>query len=245
MGSSLTQAELNFANRKFVVGKVVDDTPVAIRIRHTGAVGRSVTSVTVTAITGIILIETDGTTPLTTTITWAASATIGAVADLINAATNWECKVLDALRADASDNNLVDGAISATNTDGVSYYDCLQDTSVLQAITYRCAYNRGVALTKPNLGHRVHLQQFMHDIVHNGAEVNGVRVYEWDAEHKTETQIWRAVSPASGVATTENFASGEGMITSGVNNDLIVRLQDSTSLTDDDANYMEVSYIRE
>jgi len=242
MGSSLTQAELNFANRKFVVGNVVDDTPVAMRLRYTGSDG--VTSVTVTAITGIILIEADAAVT-TTTITWAASATIGAVADLINAATNWECKVLDALRADASDNNLVDGAISATNTDGVSYYDCLQDTSVLQAITYRCAYNRGVALTKPNLGHRVHLQQFMHDIVHNGAEVNGVRVYEWDAEHKTETQIWRAVSPASGVATTENFASGEGMITSGVNNDLIVRLQDSTSLTDDDANYMEVSYIRE
>jgi len=168
MGQSLNQSELNFYNRKFAVGSVSDDTSVALRIRQTG--GAVVTSVTTTTGTGIILIDADG----TTTVVFGTDTTIGAVADRINATANWECKVLDALRADASASVLVDGAITAGFVDGVSYYDALVDTDAADKFTYRCTWDRGVGTSKPKAGHRVHLQEFEYYVELNAATVNGV-----------------------------------------------------------------------
>ncbi len=239
MGQSLNQAELNFYNRQFKVGSVVDDTPVALRIRHTGSA--AITSVTVVTGTDLVLIDADG----TTTSTFGTDTTLGAVRDTVNAAANWQCEVLDALRADASVSILVNGAITAAFVDGVSYYDALIDTSATDTITFRCAWDRGVGVVKPSAGHRVHVQEVHYDIVHNGTEANAFQIHEWDSVSKTENQILRRVSGTSGADTTVNWASGRGMISAGTGNDLIVRLLDTTSITDDAGNFMNVMYIRE
>ena len=223
------------------VGRVVDDTPVAIRISHPGT--EAVTSVTVNTAASIVLIDADGTT--TIDITAAAYNTIGEVADYINSLDNWACKVLDALRSDAVDGSqLVDGAISSSVVNGETVWDVLQDTSVLKAMTYRCTYDRNVDLNRPKGAHRVKLQEFTYNLNVNAASANGVRVYEWDANNKTETQVWQATS-VDATDTTHNFASGKGTITAGVGNDLIVRVQDDTSVTDADANFLQCVYIKE
>ena len=221
------------------VGRVVDDTPVAIRISHPGT--EAVTSVTVDTATDIVLIDADG----TSTLAFATYTTIALLADAINALDNWECKVLDALRTDATDGSeLVDGVISSSVLNGETIWDALQDTSVLQSMSYRCTIDRNVALNRPKGAHRVKLQEISYNCDVNGALANGVQVWEWDAANKTETQIWQATS-VDAVDTSITFASGEGMITAGVGNDLIVRITDSTSLTDNDANFLQCPYIKE
>lgn len=228
-------------NSEDKVGRVVDDTPVALRISHPGT--EAVTSVTVNTAASIVLIDADGTT--TIDITAAAYNTVGEVCDYINSLDNWSCKVLDALRADAvNGSQLADGAITATVVNGETVWDAKVDTSVALAMTYRCTYDRNVALNRPKGAHRVKLAAIDYNCNINAASANGVRVYEWDATNKTETQVWQATS-VDATDTSHTFASGQGKITAGVGNDLIVRVIDGTSLTDATANFLQCVYTRE
>ena len=111
------------------VGTVVntlDDGAVALRLRKVGS--ETATSVTVTTATNIVLV---GSTT-TDTFTFATYATVGALADAINASGRWEAVVLDALRSDATTaSNFVTGAITAGNDiNGVVVWDVKADTSV-------------------------------------------------------------------------------------------------------------------
>lgn len=235
---SLDSALTRKALAQNTVIRHADDEPVAIRIRQVG--GAAVTSVTVTTATNIVLIDADG----TTTSTFATDDTIGKVADTINASANWECKVLDALRSDASASKLVDGAISASVTDGVTYYDVKTDTSALDAYTIRCTYDRGVNLNRPKGAHRVKLLEAMYNLDINAASANGFRIYEWDDTAKSETQIY-GIASVDATETTVNFGSGEATIDSGFGNDLIVRVIDATSITDSGNNFMQCIYTKE
>ena len=218
---------------------VVDDTPVAIRISHPGT--EAVTSVTVTTATNIVLIDADG----TDTLLYSTYTTIGLLADKINSLTNWSCKVLDALRTDATDGSeFVTGAITLAVINGETVWDMLSDTSVLKSMTYRCTNDRNVDINRPKGGHRVRLQEVVYNLDVNGALANGFQIWKWDASAKTETQIYRKAS-VDAAETTVNFASGEGSISGGVGNDIVVRVTDSTSLTDATANFLECVYIRE
>ena len=222
---------------------VVDDTPVAIRISHPGS--QAVTSVTVTTAADIVLIETDGTTATTDTLAFATYTTIGLLADAINALDNWSCKVLDALRTDATDGSeLDDGAITSAVINGETVWDMLSDTSILKSMTYRCTNDRNVDINRPKGGHRVRLQEVVYNLDVNGALANGFQIWQYDSVSKTETQIYRKASLVA-TETTVNFASGEGSISGGVGNDIVVRVTDSTSLTDATANFLECVYIRE
>lgn len=233
---SLDSALQRKALAQQTAGRVIDDAPVAIRIRQTG--GKAVTSVTVTTATNIVLIDADG----TTTSTFASDATIGAVADTINAAANWECKILDGLRADASASTLNDGAIAASVTDGVTYYDATTDTSTLLAATYRCTYDRSVGEGNLKGTHRIKLLEAIYNENVNAAMANGFRIYECDGTN--ETQIY-GIASVDATETTVNFGSGEATIDSAFGSDLVVRVIDDTSLTDDSANFLQCVFTKE
>lgn len=235
---SLDAALTRNANKENVVARVVDDTPVAIRIIHTDS-DCTVTSVTVTTGTDIELIDGDG----TSTLAFATYDTVGEVADAINALDNWECKVLDALRADATDGSeLVDGAISSATKNGETVWDVCVDTSTAKAITYRCTFDRGVNRNLPKHSHMVDLREFTYNLNIDAADANGVRVYKWDASAKSESQVWQATS-VDATDTTHNWASGEGMISAGWGNDLIVRIIADGTVTDaSGVNFLECVY---
>jgi len=239
--ASLNSLQARAIAAKGVVGRVVDDTPVAIRIKQVGS--KAVTSVTVITGTNIILIDADG----TTTSTFATDLTVGAVRDRINAATNWEAKVLDALRADASTSKFVNGAITISS-DG--YYDVKFDTSAIKAYTYRLAYDRDVGADKGKLtdSHRVHLKEIKYYADVSAAEAKAVRVYKCKSDGKgtTETLIWTATT----VDTTEQTplsltAAEDARITAEEGYDLVVRVMDTTSLTDHASGYLQVIGILE
>jgi len=235
---SLDSVLINKGLAQNVVARKADDASVALRIRQVG--GAAVTSITVTISTDIVLIDADG----TTTSTFATDDTLGKVADTINATANWECKILDGLRADASDDTLLDGVISASVTNGVTYYDAVADTDGVDYATYRCTYDRAVGEEKPKGAHRVRLLEVMYNQDINAASANGFRIYEWDAAAKSETLVY-GIASVDATETTVNFGSGEATVDAGWGNDLIVRVIDATSITDSTNNYLQCIYTRE
>jgi len=228
--------------KQHVSATVVDDTPVAMRLKYIGS--GTVTSVVVTTATDVVLVTSDGETE---TFAFATYTSVGALVDAINASNYWKVKLLDALRTDKIADCLVDGAITISST-GV--YDVLVDTSTCldsdaaHVMTYRVTYDRGFGKSALLNGHRVRLQEFVYNVNVNAASANGVRVYEWDSKKKTETQIFRRAS-VDATETEINFADGRGMIDAEFGNDLIIRIADATSITDAAANFLQVSYIKD
>lgn len=219
------------------VGTVVvsrDDTPVAIRLRTTAAAG-AVTSVIVTAATNIVMITAGGGTD---TYAFATYTTIGALADAINSDGIFEAVVLDALRSDltASSTLLGQTITSGTDANGVVVWDVNPDTSVLKAMTTTLSLHRNFDF--PQRGHVVKLQEIVYNVDVNGASANAVRIYQ--RIKGVEVQL-NGIASVDATKTTINWASGVGFITGADNADLIVRVQDATSLTDATANFVQVT----
>ena len=240
---SLDSILVKQGNAQNIAGTIVDDSPVAIRLKYVGT--GTVTSVTVTTATNVIMVTSDGGTD---TYTFSTYTNMGLLADKINGDGIFECIVLDALRTDETTNSdFITGAKTITS-DG--YYDMTIDTDTAQntgndyIYTYRCSYDRNPGGQKPKGSHRVRLSEVLYNVDVNGVEAKGFQIYEWDAEAKTETVVYQKVS-VDATATTVNFASGNQTLDSGVGNDLIVRVKDSTSITDAAGNYLICSYIRE
>ena len=232
---SLNSIKLRSELRNGMTETVVNDTPIAIRLRYTST--GSVTSVTVTTATDLVLVTSDGGTE---TFTFATFTTMGALAEAVNNSRFWDAKLLDALRSDVTTGSeLNDGAITVSG----DYFDVTTDTSTELAITYRCTFDRSVGQGRPKGAHRVHLKGFTYLANVNAASANGVRVYEYDPVVQTEVQVYQTDS-VDNSSTNISFASGEGEISSGWGNDLIVRIQDGTSLSDTSLR-LEVSYDRE
>ena len=226
-------------NAKGTVLQKNDDEPIAIRLRYIGS--GTVTSVTVVTATSVEIITSNGGTD---TYLFATYTTIGALADAINADGVFEAKVLDALRSDASDNFLLAAAPITAGTDdnGVVVYDVVFDTSASKALTVCLSLDRNINTGKVTEGHRVHIQEVSYYANVNAAAADSVRIYQ--RVGSTETQIYGATS-VDATVTTITFASGEGKITGGNGDELVVRVLDATSLTDDAANYLRVTGILE
>jgi hypothetical protein len=236
-------------NKTGVIGQVVTDTPLAIRIKYIG--GGSVTSVTNTAATNLVLIATDSAgTSSTVTCTYAGASgnTVGACVDTINASPLWEAKVMDCLRtlATASSALGVDtGALSTSATDGVNYYDIHASTDVTAQFAYRLTYDRHVGAEKPKGAHRVTLKEVKYLINMNAAGADCFQIWETSPDGNTETKLagWLSIK---NTATTVNWASGEGYITAGYGHDLVIIVKDAaTTLADSTANYLDVVGFRE
>jgi len=231
--SSLDSLQSRSLAASGVVGQVGTDEPVAIRLKAKTAAG-AVTSVTTTTATNIVLITATGGTE---TYAFSTYATVGTVVDAINAAGYWEAKVLDSLRSYASASQFVTGAVSASTTDGVTYYDILVDTSAAFYFAYRLTYDRSVGQDKPVQGHRVHLREFIYYATLGNAAADDVQI--WEVDGTVETQKLGALS-VSATATTTNWASGEARISAANGNDLVVVLVDDTSLANSASNYLTV-----
>jgi hypothetical protein len=95
----------------------------------------------------------------------------------------------------------------------------------------------------------VHIVAIDYNVDVNAGSANGLRIYKWNPNTNVEEQIWGKLN-VDGANSTANdtsvtFQSGEGMVSSGVGNDLIVRIIDGTSVTDRAVNFLQVSYICE
>ena len=235
---SLDAALVRKALAKHVVGSVVDDGAVAIRLRYVGT--GTVTSVTTVTGTGITMITSDGGTDA---YTFATYTTVGTLVDAINGDGIFEAKVLDTIRSEATDDQFVNGAISSSvfRDGGVSttVWDVLVDTDAADYIAYRLTFDRGFEREAIKKGHRVSLREIVYYMTMGTASsANSVRVYEIDGT--TETQIARRATGATQTKTTINFASGEGFISADVGNDLVIYVTDA-AFTDDAGNYLEVT----
>ena len=236
---SSLQEKANLA--KNIVGTVVNDTPVAIRIRYAGT--GTVTSVTVDTTDDITLVSVEDGTTTTEEYLFSTYTTMGALAEAISNSAYWDARVVDALRADLTASSpFVDDATVDLSSDG--YYDALVDTSVSLNLTYRSAQFTSLfqAQRKPKGAHRVHLQGVTYYANIDGATANEFRIYEYNPITQSETQVYQAAS-VDAVETDVTFVNAEGKITSGWGNDLIVRVLDAGSMAD--GCYMYSSYIAE
>jgi len=216
-----------------------EDEPVALRITHTSL--SAITSVIVTTATNIVLIDGDG----TTTSTFSTDTTLGKVADRINASSNWRCKILDGLRATATNaSNLVAGTLTANTKNGEIGYDVMLDTTTTFTFPIRCTYDRTAGSILPSKGHRVKLVKFEYVLNVGNAAADMVNIYEWDPVAKTETGIWSAASTDNTATVTEHDFS-KAPITAKEGNDLIVLVTDAASITHATTNYIQALYTRE
>ncbi len=210
------------------------DKAVALRLRYVGT--GTVTSVTTVTATSVETITSDGGTD---TFLFATYATMGALADAINALGIFECRVLDVLRSDASDNNLLAEALTTTTLDenGNAVYDVKVDTS---GMFYVGACLSGARAFDINVkGHRVHLQGIDYVANMGTAAADQLAVYARDARTQTgERLVWAGLSVDT-TATSVTFAGGVGKISSRDGEELVIRIKDAASLAD--GAYMKVS----
>ena len=240
---SLDSILVKQGNSQNIAATTLDDGPVAIRLKYIGT--GTVTSVTVTTATNIVMVTSDGGTD---TYLFATYTTVGTLADAINGDGIFEAKILDALRTDQTDNS--DFITGAKTISSAGFYDVTVDTDTAQnaggdfVFTHRCTYDRNPGSQKPSGSHRVRLSEVIYNVNVNGAEAKGFQIFEYDAINKTETIVYQKVS-VDATATTVNFASGNSTLDAGIGNDLIVRVKDTTSITDADDNLLICSYTRE
>lgn len=233
--SSLDQALTRKALSSGVVRQWGTDGPVAFRLRYIGT--GTVTSVTVTTATNIVLVTSDGGTD---TYTFATYTTVGAVVDAINADGIFEAKPIDALRSMNVDTNseLLDGAISSsTDEDGLTVWDAKVDTSVALKISVGLtpSFKQGSFLAPK--GHRVHLKEIVYSVNMGTAAVDSVQI--WKRKGAVETQLVGLLSVDT-TETTIRFANGEGMISGGPDEDIIVLVKDAATLADATGNFVRV-----
>ena len=165
--ASLNSLQIRNNLRNGMTEKIASDGSIAMRIKYVGKYSAS--TVVVTTATNIVLTPSTGTA---VTCAFASYTTMGAVADYINNADDWDCKLLDCLRSDASASKLVDGSITVSN----GYYDAKVDTSAALHISYRCAYDRTAGMNRPRGSHRVHLKSFTYYADLTAAIVTGKQI---------------------------------------------------------------------
>ena|SRR3990167_9029945 len=222
-------------------GKVVqraDDAPVVLRLRYIGT--GTVTSVIPTIATNLVIITSDGGTD---TYTFTTYTNVGLLADAINADGVFEAKILDALRADATANKFLESADLATSTDenGVVIREIHADTS---ATDYATVCLSPFANFDAPKGHRVHAREVSYNQDVSAAAAASVLIYLRKSApngdiHEVERTVFSATS-VDATVTTINWASGEGFISGNVDDEIIFRVKDATSITDNSANYVRI-----
>lgn len=197
---------------KGIVRKNAEDTAVGIKIRYIGS--GTVTSVDTTATT-VVLVTSDGGTD---TYTFSSgTATMGALADAINADGIFEAKVVDTLRSQATASAFNTATLGATvDEDGLVVYKLLMDTS--GAATQGLCFGPMDSFQYVK-GHRVHLLQIDY-IINNTAAADTLKIYK-RTKSGTETLIYSATN-TDDTATSLNWASGLGRISSGDDEELVI-----------------------
>jgi hypothetical protein len=219
--------------------RVLEDGPVALRIKHVAS--NAVTSVVVTSATNIVLTDADG----AATFAFATYSTLGKLADAINGHANWDCKILDGLRATLTTaSNLVGGTLTPSTVLDEFGYSVQLDTTTTFTFPIRATYDRTVGAGIPFAGHRVKIVSFEYVMDVGTAAADKVRIYECDPITRTDLQIWSAPSVDS-TSTVTSFDFSKAPLTAKEGNDLVVLVTDAASITDATTNYLQVVYTRE
>lgn len=229
--ASLDSLRTRYYAASGVVRQVVDDTPIAIRLRN--LTGGAVTSVTVdnSAETLVIITANGGTDSYA--IGTSGTNTVAGLCAAINGDGIFEAMPVDSLLADSVDDKFIDGAVTAgADSNGVAVWDLKTDTSALAELTVAL----GPQLPDWDLpkGHRVHLQELVYNADLTAA---ADKVQIWKRKNGVDTKIYSALSVDT-TATTINFASGEGKISGGVDDILIVKI--TGTVIDAAANFVRV-----
>lgn len=213
----------------------VDDTSKAVRIRYIGTVGTA--SINVTVATQVALIDATA----SVAYTWASYATMGALVDAINASGLWEAHLLDALRTDVTLNSFKTGGVITAGTDenGVVIWDLVHDNNIVSDSTYFATvclspfYN----FDAPK-GHRVHARElaYFQDIT---AAAGSVILYV-RSKNGTETQVYSVLS-VDITDTVITWASGEGYISGGEDQELVFRVITASALADHTSAYIRIT----
>lgn len=239
---SLDLALTRQALAKGIVRQVSDDTPVAIRLFNVA--GGTVTSITTTTATNIVMITANGGTD---TYTFATYDTVGKLVAAINADGIFQAVAVDALLTDKTDEHFVDGAITVgADEDGRPCWDVLTDTDSdgsENGFTYFTSNlsPKGFNYATLPAGHRVHLQEVSYymDLT---AAAGGVEI--WKRKNGVETRLYSALSVDT-TLTTITFASGNGKITGGPDEEIIVRVKTASAVTTNTGNFLRAVGIYE
>jgi hypothetical protein len=238
--ASRDSLEVRHLAEKGVVVQRADDGSVALRVRYVGKAGTP--SVVVTTASKIAM--TDATA--TVDYAWATYTTMGALADALNGSGLWEAKLLDCLRADVTLNSFKSNTTVAPTTDGKgnTVWDLAHDNNIVtNAVFVATVCLSPFADFDSAKGHRVHAQELSYNENVSGATAASVLLYK-RLKNGPETLLLSATS-VDGTITTINWAGGRGKITAGENEELVFRVQDGTSITDDAANYVRIVGILE
>jgi hypothetical protein len=248
--SSLKSLEARALAARGEVVTARTDTPVAIRLRYIGT--GTVTSVVVTATTGIVLTTSDGGAD---SYVWAGSivhtagggaegmSTIGLLVDAINSDGIFEATVLDALRSYATDDKFVEETITlSTSEEGYSIWDVKVDTDAAYYLA-ACLDPKYRLFNRPGKGHRVKLIGYEYSTNFDAAGANCEQV--WIRQGTVETQKIGRLSVDTTV-TTRNFANGNGELTAPDDAQIIVIVKDAaTTWTNATSDYLQVDGIIE
>lgn len=231
--SSLNALQTRQLAGEFKVKEVHTDTPVAIRMKYAGT--GTVTSVTIVTGTGITMITSDGGTDA---YTFAAYTTVGALVDAINKDGIFQCIVLDTLRADATNLQFVDGAITlSTCSEGYSIWDVLVDTNTAFYFA-ACLSPTNRLFWKTGKGHRVSAMELRYAINMGTAAVDSALLVQRQA-NGIETTLLSKLSVDT-TDTTISWASGHGKITADEGASLIFKVKDAAALGDAATNYLQI-----
>lgn len=224
------------------VRRTTEANGVPLRIIHVGT-GTTQTPTVVLSNTSTTLTLTDGAAAATAIdLSNAAYNTLGELADYINGLSSWECKILDGLRADATDNMFTDGAVTPAVVNGEMCWSLTQLIASAK-LEVRVCYDETVGGLKPKGAHRVTLDGFSSYATTTGG-ANTVQI--WDCYKGTETQVWGALginntlltySPSS---TTYPFTG----ITADDGHELVIVIA-GTVTTAATTNYVQAEFTRE
>lgn len=210
--ASLDSLRTRYYASRGIVRQVNNDENIAVRLRYLGS--GTVTSVVVDQSVDVELITSDGGTD---TYLFSAHSTLGSLVDAINADGIFEAVVIDALRSENPDDFFVNGTISAgADGNGVVVWDLLEDTSAGATIS-NCLSPLSPDFDLPK-GHRVHLQEIVYNVDLTAA-ADTLQI--WKRKGTVETQL-AGLTAVDATSTTVNFASGEGYLTGGIDEEIVV-----------------------
>lgn len=224
---SLDSALTRNANAKGIIVSHGSDEPVAFRLRYVGS--GTVTSVTVITGTNIIMDTSDGGVD---TYEFGTYTTYAALIGAINADGIFEAKVLDTLLSENPDDDIVNGVISSSlDANGVTIWDANVDTSASQNLVACLSAHRDFDAP----GRIVSLKEIVYYATLGGAAANGLLVYR--RRGGIETKLFGRLS-ISANETTIDFANGEGELTGNKDDEILVLITGSGTITDATANFV-------
>jgi hypothetical protein len=233
---SLDSARTRELNKVGVLTHLKDDEHVAVRLRYIGT--GSVTSVTVTTATNIVMVTSDGGTD---TYAFATYTTVGSLVDAINADGIFEAKVLDGLRADATASKFVNGAISSSTLDSIVIWDVLTDTSGLDKASVCITPDRGFSMGEALKDRKwCKIKKLSYNQNVNAASAQAVKLTKRVGSTETEVASWTSADTTD--TDQIDYTGGEAFISVKPGEEYIFSVQDATSITDANANFIDAFY---